>query len=122
MRVLIVEDEDAIREITAAELREAGYDVVEATTGDEALAMLQRGEMPDVLFTDIRLPGKTDGWKVAKQFRAAAPNLPILYATGYSVSHNPVEGSIFLRKPYRPSQIQWAIAALIGDRLDQESE
>jgi CheY-like chemotaxis protein len=121
MRVLIVEDEDTIREITAAELREAGYNVLEAPTGDEALAMLHRGEMPDVLFTDIRLPGKTDGWKVAKQFRAAAPNLPVLYATGYSGSHDPVEGSIFFRKPYRPSQIQWAIAALTG-RRDPESE
>jgi CheY-like chemotaxis protein len=122
MRVLIVEDEAAIREITAAELREAGYEVVEAETGDKALSMLQQGEMPDVLFTDIRLPGKADGWTVAERFRAVSPTLPVLYATGYSVSQNPVEGSLFFRKPYRPSQVVWAIVALTGRRPEKSPE
>jgi CheY-like chemotaxis protein len=121
MRILIVEDEAAIREITASELRDAGYDVIEAETGDEALDFLHQGNLPDVLFTDIRLPGEADGWTVAKRFRTANPKLPVLYATGYSVSQNPVEGSLFFRKPYRPSQVVWAIIALTGRRPEQQS-
>jgi CheY-like chemotaxis protein len=119
MRILLVEDEAAIREITASELRDSGYEVIEAETGDEALSFLDKGDLPDVLFTDIRLPGKADGWAVAEQFRAAKPSLPVLYATGYSVSQNPVEGSLFFRKPYRPSQVVWAIVALTGRRPEQ---
>jgi CheY-like chemotaxis protein len=112
LRLLLVEDDEILRELTATALRKAGLDVTEAETGAEALRWL--ADPPDVLFTDIRLPGGVDGWRVAEQFRAVKPSLPILYATAYNKAQSPVEGSMFFRKPYKIQQVLLAIAALVG--------
>jgi len=57
--------------------------------------------MVDVLFTDIRLPGDLDGWRLAATAREAKPELPVIYASGYVVEKGAaVPGSIFLKKPY----------------------
>lgn len=71
MKILVVEDEFLVRELVADELREAGFDVLEAETGAEAVAQCE-GQDPDVLFTDIRLPGNLDGGRSLNG--AATPN------------------------------------------------
>ena len=89
--------------------------MVEAETGDRAVALLSESEPVDVLFTDIRLPGSFDGWDVAERYREAHPSLPVIYATGYAPGeHRLVPGSIFIRKPYRCSVILKAIEDLTG--------
>lgn len=118
LRVLVVEDEPMVREIAVQELIDAGYEVVEAASGDEALGRIGAEPRIDVLFTDIRMPGATDGWQLAERFRAAQPNLLVLYATGFAASQTPVTGSLFFRKPYKMSQVIWGIRALAG----QESQ
>src|SRR3954467_911674 len=75
MNVLVVEDEWLVRELIVAELLEAGFDVVEAESGEAALA---RYHNPDVLFTDVRLPGRIDGWDVAERCRASNSDLPVV--------------------------------------------
>src|SRR3712207_3045210 len=65
--ILVVEDEALVRDLLVVELREAGYQVVSADTGEKALAILQDRTCTrnvDWLFTDIRLPGVIDGWRV----------------------------------------------------------
>jgi CheY-like chemotaxis protein len=63
MKVLVVEDEELLRAVAVAALEEAGFQVIEATTGEEAIRKCQ--EPLDALFTDIRLPGQIDGWDIA---------------------------------------------------------
>jgi CheY-like chemotaxis protein len=114
MLVLVVEDEDIIRDNTFEELVEAGFDVLEAANGEEAVQIIEGTDQLGALFTDIRMPGPLDGWQVAEAFRAKRPDGIVLYASGYSVKHTPVSNSLFFRKPYRIQQVVWGIRALAG--------
>jgi len=111
--VLMVEDEMLLGNVVADELEEAGYRVLSAMTGEEALALLEGAEPIDLLFTDIRLPGLIDGWHLAEAARRLRPHLPVIYASGYTVQQpREVPGSVFLTKPYRPSAVLRAMAGL----------
>jgi CheY-like chemotaxis protein len=118
-KVLVVEDDPGLQEVIVSHLREAQFGVITAGTGDEALAYLKGGEPLDVLFTDIRTPGEADGWEVARRFRERYPELPVLYATGFEETLHPVPGGVLIPKPYRGSQVIWAIEGLITDSLDR---
>lgn len=116
MRVLVVEDDPLIREFVVEALREAGYHVVHASTGEEAMAWCRR-QFADVLVTDIMLPGKIDGWQIAEHCRQHDPELPVIYATGFSpVTARPVPGSRSLQKPYHPDEIVRAVREMGGGR------
>ncbi|WP_431311112.1 response regulator [Methylobacterium nigriterrae] len=92
-------------EIVAAELEEAGFRVLPAATAEEAAGILGGGGI-DLLFTDIRLPGRLDGWDLAERARDLHPGLPVIYVTGYSAeAPRQVSDSILVMKPYRPSAI-----------------
>jgi CheY-like chemotaxis protein len=104
MRVLVVEDDPFVRDMAATELEGAGYEVVEAATGGQALRLLQAGIAVEVLLTDVRMP-KANGWEVAKAYRERFPDLPVLYVTGYVEQMQPVTGGIILSKPYKMSQV-----------------
>lgn len=111
-RILVVEDEFLLREVMVAELTDAGYQVAEAGDGHEALAVVDE---VDLLFTDIRLPGGIDGWSIAETARATKPDLPVIYATGYSAeAPRQVPGSKFFAKPYRVQAVLAAIEELLG--------
>jgi DNA-binding response OmpR family regulator len=72
VRVLVVEDDPLIREFLVEALREEGFDVIHAADGEQALAWCGR-KVADVLITDIRLPGKIDGWQIAELCRNMTP-------------------------------------------------
>jgi CheY-like chemotaxis protein len=109
--ILVVEDELLVRIFIAEALRECGHRVVEAATGEEALAFLEQNQEPIcLLFTDIQLGGGLDGWDVAEAFRGANPHIPVLYASGNSPDRRrQVAGSVFFDKPYLPTDIFDAI-------------
>ena len=112
--ILVVEDEELVRETISAELRDAGFVVIEAETAEQGLDVLEERPI-EVLFTDIRLPGKMNGWDLAERARSLHPDLPIIYATGYSAEQPRfVPRSVFLRKPYLPSAVIAAIKKLTG--------
>ncbi|QQO16858.1 response regulator [Bradyrhizobium diazoefficiens] len=114
MSVLLVEDDPLIREFVVEALREAGYHVIHASTGEEALAWCKR-HAADVLGTDIRLPGEVDGWQIAERCREHDPDLPVIYATGFSpTTPRPVPGSRTLRKPFHPDEIVRMVKELGG--------
>lgn len=79
--LLLVDDEGALRGITAARLRERGYEVVEAETGEKALELLEQFAF-DVLVTDLRLPG-VDGRQVVKDAVARYPAIVVIVITGF---------------------------------------
>ena len=77
--ILLVEDEVLLRLCTADSLRDAGYNVVEAASGEEAIAICRRSAaMIDIVITDINLGGPANGWDVAECFREEQPDMPLL--------------------------------------------
>jgi CheY-like chemotaxis protein len=116
VRLLVVEDDPLIREIVVEALREEGFDVICADNGEEAIELCER-QVADVLMTDIKLPGKVDGWEIAERCREHDPKLPVIYATGFSpVTPRPVPSSLTLPKPYNPKQIVQAVKDVTADR------
>jgi PAS domain S-box-containing protein len=114
--VLVVEDEAPLRVLLSNWLYESGYVVQTCATGDEAWASLQK-KMPDILITDVIMPGKIDGLELARQVRNLSPTLPILLVSGYPID---VEKALtdlnlpMLPKPYRREQVLIKIAELLG--------
>jgi len=112
VRILVVEDDPLIREFVVEALREEGYQVIHAANGEDALAWCGR-QVADVLVTDVRLPGRVDGWQIAERWREQDPDLPVIYATGFSpVAPRPVSGSLVLQKPYDPADIVRAVKTM----------
>jgi|HubBroStandDraft_6_1064221.scaffolds.fasta_scaffold1229950_2 CheY-like chemotaxis protein len=104
--VLVVEDEEMLREMIVGELGDAGFNVLEAESGEAALALLESDPSIEILFTDIRLAGFLDGWQVAQRARALNPELHVIYASGYTVDRTgQVPDSTYVKKPYLPSAI-----------------
>lgn len=111
--ILVVEDEALVREVVCLDLADMGFTVVEAGAAPPALALLGSERAIDCLFTDIRLPGAPDGLGLAEEARRLRPDLPVLYATGYTPdAMRMVAGGRLLRKPYRAPQLIEALAAL----------
>ena len=108
--VLLVEDEILLREATSDDLRDLGYDPVCAGRADEAWEILKNGTPLEAMITDIRMPGEWDGWELARQARTLRPELGVIYVSGYSdAQHQPVEGAVYLKKPYRFDDIREAL-------------
>lgn len=102
--ILLVEDEELLREVIAAELRDAGYQVTEASNGVDAVAALSQDF--DVLLTDIRMSGKINGWDLAEASRQIQPKIGVIYMTGYSADiPRRVADSEFIMKPCTTAQI-----------------
>jgi len=103
-RILLVEDEPALREVMAEELRDMGYQVEEANSGVEAVVSLAKKF--DLLLTDIRMAGNVSGWDLAEAARRIQPDIEVIYMTGYSAeAPRLVERSAFLMKPCSVDQI-----------------
>ena len=84
-RILLVEDEDAVRRTVARILTERGHAVVEAVSGDAALAAFERATAPfDLLLTDVVMPGTLQGPMLAKELTRRAPGLGIVFMSGYA--------------------------------------
>lgn len=82
--ILVVEDNDMVRQATANRLESLGYAVLEATTGPEAVALLTSGQSIDLVFSDIVMPGGMTGYDVAEWVHSKRPDLKVLLTSGYS--------------------------------------
>ena len=82
--ILLVEDNDKVREATANRLESLGYAVLEAKTGPEAITLLESGEPIALVFSDIVMPGGMTGYDVAEWVRSMKPDLKVLLTSGYS--------------------------------------
>lgn len=119
--VLLVDDEESLRETTAEVLRSFGYQVLEAADGEQALQLyLAEAGKVDLLLTDVVMP-KMSGIELAREIRKLAPMLPIILASGYDGEKAPfrveqVEHSRFLNKPYSYEGLSRLIRRLLdGD-------
>ena len=113
--VLVAEDDDQVREVAAEMLREAGFRVLAAADGRQALALLDRGEKVDVLFSDVVMPGGMSGVDLARRLRQTRPEIGVLLASGYAAQELGGEAPEFelLAKPYERDAIVRKISALV---------
>lgn len=105
-KILVVDDNSGVLEEATEQLTRLGYDVVSASSGAEALAVLERGEKIDLLFTDVVMPGDIAGRDLADKASELRPGLKVLFASGYFegalVSKGALETDVqFIAKPYR---------------------
>lgn len=82
-RILLVEDDPGVRGFATNSLRRLGYDVVAASDGLEAMAILELDPQFDLLFSDIEMPGGLNGIELAAKARTIIPDLPLLFMSGY---------------------------------------
>lgn len=116
--ILIVEDDQDIQIIVEEALTDGGYGSVIAISGEEAVARLRSDEVKYLaLVTDINLPGRLDGWEIARVAREIDPAFPIVYMTGAAADDWPSKGvpnSILLNKPFAPAQLVTAVSQLLN--------
>ena len=98
--VLVVEDEAFVRAAIAEEFRRYGWHVLEAASGEQAVALMSQNHI-DIVFTDIQLAGIMSGWDTAEALRETLPAMPVLYTSGNACEpERQVVGSLFIGKPY----------------------
>jgi CheY-like chemotaxis protein len=113
--VLVVDDDDAVREVAEAILRGVGFDVVVANDAAGALQVLQNGTPAvDLVITDVLLPGM-DGFALAATLRKIRPTLPIIFLSGYSRADT-LDGAFgpMLTKPFRADDLSAAVSRVVA--------
>ena len=115
-RLLLVEDDSELRFLIAEALFDAGFEVVEAEDGDQAVELLENLEQLDVLVTDIQMPGRLDGNDVATRARGRHPGLPVVYVSGHPASLTNGIGpcDAFLCKPFGSFLVISEVARLLA--------
>lgn len=98
--VLFVEDDPLVREAVSQALQDAGFEVLVAHDGEQAVALLEGGARPAVVFSDIVMPGSVSGIDLAGIVRQRDPGLPVVLATGYTERQPAIPGVRVLAKPY----------------------
>jgi CheY-like chemotaxis protein len=117
-RILLVEDDNALRRLFAEVLRSRGYAVEEASTGDEALAALDR-QCPDLLLSDLVLPGP-NGQELASLCRARCPDTILVFMSGYTAEelHDlAITQVVFIPKPISPRDLLSTLERLFAPRV-----
>ena len=107
--VLVVEDDDGIRELLISILRSEGYTVTPARNGVEALSLFEGGAACDLLVTDVMMP-EMGGVELVERLRGARPNVHVLYISGrpsgsLGLPDLDSPGTWFLAKPFTPAQL-----------------
>ena len=116
--ILVVEDEEAVREAAVAMLDELGYRCLEAPDAQSALALLEGGAHVDLVFTDVVMPGPLRTREFAQALKALRPELPVLFTSGYTdnaIIHQGRldEGVNLISKPYARADLARRLAQLL---------
>ena len=116
--ILVVEDDQLVQGMVEESLTDGGFAVAIAASGEEAVALLKsKAASFRALVTDINLPGKADGWEIARLAREIVATLPVVYMTGAAGDEWASKGvpeSILLTKPFAPAQLVTAVSQLLN--------
>jgi len=124
-KVLVLEDESSIRSFIVINLRRAGYEVVEAETGEEALEKLEHHRDTRVALLDVMLPG-IDGFEVCRRIRASNSHIGIIMLTARAQEMDKVTGLMtgaddYVTKPFSPAELTARVDALMRRSSGNES-
>jgi CheY-like chemotaxis protein len=118
--ILVVEDDDRVRQLTIRRLQMIGYRVLAAPDGPSALELLKGDDKIDLVFTDVNMPGGLSGREVAIQARQLRPGIKVLLTSGYA--EELVDGDDLqreqlrvLRKPYQQADLFAVLRDVLGD-------
>jgi PAS domain S-box-containing protein len=117
--LLVVEDDNDVRETAVAMLTGLGYRVLAAADGEAALAILKQGESIDLLFTDVVMPGPLSSRELARRAREMIPEIEVLFTSGYTRNAIMQDGKLepgvnLLGKPYRSEQLARRLRELLA--------
>src|SRR5438874_8432591 len=127
MRILIVDDEEVLRDVLDAVLRREGFEVAMAASGEEALAVLDEDDNIDLVILDIMLPG-ISGIDTLRALRISNPSLPVIIITAFSSIDGAIEamkhGAFhYIPKPFKNEEVVITVnKALEQRRLSRENE
>ncbi len=108
--VLVVDDQDAVRDVISLALQGAGYLVLEAGSPSAAVELAAGDGAIDLLVTDVVMP-EMDAFELAARVRLERPGIRVLYTSGYTDAR--AEGP-FLQKPFTPAQLVEKVAAVLA--------
>ncbi len=125
--ILVVEDEPDVRTAAVAMLEALGYACLEAPDAETALALLKSAPPVDLVFTDVIMPGTLKTRDFAEHIRAMAPNLPILFTSGYTensiVHHGRLDDGVnLLSKPYARDDLARKVAQMLAGAAKAEAQ
>ncbi|MFD1747026.1 PAS domain-containing protein [Rhizobium helianthi] len=125
--VLVVEDDDAVRDVTVAMLADLGYNVLKARDADAGLAIIESGVPIDLLFTDVVMPGKLKSSELARKAKERRPELEVLFTSGYtenSIVHGGRldPGVNLLSKPYARETLARKIRMLLDKARERAAQ
>jgi CheY-like chemotaxis protein len=120
--ILFVEDDPMVRQHTERQIVTLGYRVITAENAAAALAHVEKGCQPDLLFTDIVMPGGVNGRQLAQKLRRRWPTLRVLYTSGYArgtldIDGEQVPSKYVLGKPYRRSDLANKLREVLDEPL-----
>jgi len=118
-KILVVDDDQGVLDAAVEQLRSLGYRVISASSGVEALELLQRDASVDLLFTDVVMAGELAGRALAAKALEMRPGLKVLFASGYFEGALVVKGQLetdvqFLAKPYRKKELAKKIEEVLS--------
>lgn len=114
--ILVVEDEALVRMMAIDMFEDAGFHVLDASTGEKALKLLEECGAPSALFTDVELANTIDGFQLARIVHDSHPDMPIIVVSGQCVARNGdlPEGARFIGKPYDPEVVTATLNEMIA--------
>ena len=118
-RILMVEDDERLREVTSEMLTELGYRVVCTRNGAEALQMLENGQEFELLFSDVVMPSGVNGVELAREARQLNENIKVLLTSGYAEDvlqrHGAVDEFPVIGKPFRGAELAQRLRSILDE-------
>ena len=122
--VLVAEDDVIVRIVIADDLRQAGFEVIEAGSGAEALDLLSTDRHVDLILSDVHMPGRLNGIDLAAIIMDRFPQTHIILCSGSSDGHDlaGISGIPYIDKPYRPEAVIALVASILQGRVLDQSQ
>ena len=120
--ILLVDDDSAVREVTASILRDLGHMVIEVGSGGGALDLLDRNAQIELVILDFAMPGM-NGMEVARQVRTKVPSCPVMFITGYADTSalGDIDETQIVRKPFIGDELADKVQFALANGADNES-
>lgn len=121
--ILVAEDEEFLLDQLSEVLKELNYKVIGTRSGQEALDLLEEGLCPDLILTDIVMPGGIGGFELARRAKVLLPEIPLIYMSGYTGFTDEEMGDVLaplLPKPSGPSVTSWQIRNVLDRSIDRK--